>query len=106
MPKYLFQASYTPDGAKGVLKEGGTQRRTAVEKTLKSLGAKLECFYYAMGEDDAVLIVDAPDNASVAAISMAINSTAAVRLRTTVLLTPEDIDVAAKKTVDYRPPGR
>ena len=106
MPKYLFEASYTPEGAKGLLKEGGSKRRTAVEKSLKALGAKIEVFYYALGDHDVYLIVDAPDNASAAAVSMAVNATGAVRLKTTVLMTAEEIDSAAKKTVNYRAPGK
>ena len=106
MPKYLLQASYTPEGTKGLLKEGGSQRRATVEKTLKALGVKIESFYYSLGEHDVCLIVDAPDNVTVAALSMAVNAAAAVRLQTTVLLSTEEIDAATKKSVDYRPPGR
>ena len=106
MPKYLFEASYTAEGAKGLLKEGGSKRRKAVENTLKALGGKIDGFYYAMGEHDVYLIVDVPDNVSAAALSMAVNAAGAVRLKTTVLLTPEEIDMAAKKTVDYRAPGK
>jgi uncharacterized protein with GYD domain len=106
MPKYLLEASYTSDGAKGLLKEGGSKRRASVEKTLKALGAKVEAFYYMLGDYDVCLIVDAPDNASVAAVSMAVNATGAVRIKTTVLLTTKEIDAAAEKTVDYRPPAK
>ena len=105
MPKYLLQASYTPEGAKGLLKEGGSQRRATVVKMVKPLGVKVESFYYSLGESDVYIIVDAPDNSTIAAVSMAVNSTGAVRLKTTVLLTTEELDSAAKKTVDYRPPG-
>ncbi len=49
MPKYLFQASYTAEGAKGLLKEGGTKRRAAVEQLIKSVGGTLEAFYFALG---------------------------------------------------------
>src|SRR4029450_541438 len=102
MPKYLFEASYTAEGAKGLLKEGGSKRRAAVESSLKALGGKIDAFYYAMGEHDVYLIVDVPDNASAAAVSMAVNAAGAVRLKTTVLLTTEEIDAATKKTIDYR----
>ena len=106
MPKYLWEASYTAEGSKGLLKEGGTRRRAAADKALKAVGGKLEVFYYAFGEYDVYLIADIPDHISVAAASMAINASGAVRLKTTVLLTPEEIDAAAKKSVAYRPPGK
>lgn len=106
MPKYLIQASYTPEGAKGVLKAGGSARRSAAQQAIESVDGKLETFYFAFGEDDAFVILDAPDNVSVAAAALAINASGAVHTRTTVLLTPEEIDQATKRTVRYRPPGQ
>lgn len=105
MAKYLIKASYTPDGAKGLLKDGGSKRRAAAEQALKSAGGKLEAFYFAFGDTDAFVIVDAPDHATVSAASLAITASGAVRTETVVLLTPEEIDAAAKKTVAYRAPG-
>ncbi len=105
MPKYFFQASYTAEGAKGLLKDGGSKRRATVERLIKGLGGKLESFYYAFGETDVLGIMDLPDHVSIAALSLAVNASGAVNLKITVLLTPEEIDLAAKKTVPYRPPG-
>jgi uncharacterized protein with GYD domain len=106
MGKYLLQASYTADGAKGLMKEGGTKRREAAEQAIKSVGAKVEAFYFAFGDTDAYLVIDAPDHASVAAAAVAINATGAVHGKTVVLMTPEEMDQATKKTVNYRAPGR
>jgi uncharacterized protein with GYD domain len=92
---------------KGVLKEGGTGRRTAVEAALKSLGGKLEGFYFGFGETDVYVIVDGIDNATAAAFSMGVGASGTLsNVKTTVLMTPEEIDQAAKKTMSYRPPGR
>ena len=106
MPKYLFQASYVGEGLKGLLREGGSKRRETVEQTIKGMGGTLEGFYYAFGEDDVFAIADLPDNISTAALALLINASGAVELKTTVLLTPEEIDQATKKSIDYRPPGR
>ena len=107
MGRYLFQASYSVEGVKGVLKEGGTSRRTAVEAAVKSLGGKLEGFYYAFGDTDVFVIVDGIDNTTAAAFSMGVVQTGALHsIKTTVLMTPEEIDAAGKKTMSYRPPGR
>lgn len=106
MPKYLIQANYVGEGLKGLLKEGGSSRRAAVEKLLGSVGGRVEAFYYAFGDTDAFVIVDVPDNVTAAALSLAINATAAVTVRITVLLTAEEIDAAVKKTLAYRPPGQ
>jgi uncharacterized protein with GYD domain len=105
MPKYLIQGSYSVDGIKGVLKEGGSGRRAAVESAVKALGGKLEAFYFTFGDDDVVAIVDGPDNVSAAAFSMGVAATGTVRTKTTVILTPEEIDQAAKKTLAFRPAG-
>jgi uncharacterized protein with GYD domain len=106
MPKYLITASYTAEGVKGLAKDGGTKRRQAAEAAIKSAGGKMEAFYFAFGAHDAYIVIDAPDNASVAAASLAVNASGAVQASTVVLLTPEEMDQAAKKTVAYTPPGR
>jgi uncharacterized protein with GYD domain len=105
--RFLFQGTYSTEGVKGVLKEGGTGRRAAVEAALKSLGGRLEAFYYAFGETDVFVIVDGIDNAAAAAFSMGVGSTGSLsKIKTTVLMTPEEVDQAAKKTLTYRAPGR
>ena len=106
MPKYLFEVTYTAQGAKGVLSEGGSKRRDAGTKALEGAGGKVESFYFAFGKSDAVVVVDLPDNISAAAASLALNATGAVVSHTTVLLTPAEIDAAVKKSVPYRAPGQ
>lgn len=107
MPKYLISASYTAEGTKGLIKGGGgTARRAAVQQAIQSVEGKLEAFYYAFGEHDVYLILDAPDNVNAAALSLAVSASGAAAVKTTVLITPEDIDKAAKKQVTYRPPGQ
>jgi uncharacterized protein with GYD domain len=105
MAKYLIKASYTSDGTKGLLKEGGSSRRATVQKMVSGVGGKLEAFYYAFGEADVYAIIDVPDATSAAALSLAINAAGAVELSTIPLLTPEEIDAACKKSVSYRAPG-
>jgi uncharacterized protein with GYD domain len=105
MAKFLWKASYSSDGVKGLLDEGGTGRRAAIEQLVGNLGGKLEAFYYALGDDDVIVIVDLPDNTTAAAISLTVNSIGAVQIKTVPLLTPEELDEATKKSVQYRPPG-
>ena len=105
MPKYMIKASYTAEGTRGLLKDGGTARRAAVQKLMESIGGKLETFYFAYGDDDAYLIIDVPDATSGLAVSLAVGASGAVRLSTTPLITPEEIDAACKKSVAYRAPG-
>ena len=106
MAKYLFQASYVGEGVKGLLKEGGSKRQESVAKAIKGLGGSLEAFYYAFGDYDLYGIAEIPDNVSTAAFSLLVNSCGAAKVKTVVLLTPEEMDKASKMNIDYRPPGR
>ena len=106
MPKYLLQVSYTADGSKGLLKDGGTKRRAAAKALVESLGGKLESLYFAFGETDVVAIAEMPDNAAAAAASLTLASSGAVTSKVTVLLSPEDVDQVVKKSGSYTPPGR
>ena len=105
MPKYLVTASYNADGVRGLIKEGGTGRRAAVQAAAKKAGGKVEAFYFAHGDADAILILDLPAAASALALSLAVNASGAVRATTTPRLTVEELDKACKKTVAYRAPG-
>jgi uncharacterized protein with GYD domain len=105
MPKYLIEASYTVEGVKGIQSAGGSSRRDAIAKLAESSGGKLESFYFAFGDRDVYTIVDLPDNESATAVALAVNASGAVTIRTTVLVTPEEVDAAARRSVDYRPPG-
>jgi uncharacterized protein with GYD domain len=106
MAKYLVEARYTVEGAKGLAREGGTGRRAAATKAVEGLGGKVESFYYAFGDVDAYVIFDVPDNVSAAALSLAVGQSGGINTKTVVLITPEEMDQAGKKAVDFRPPGR
>lgn len=105
MPKYLIQANYVGEGISGLLKEGGSMRRAAVETLFKSVGGSVEAFYYAFGDTDVFIIGELPDNVSASALVLRVNATGAAACTTTVLLTPQEIDVAVTKIALYRPPG-
>ena len=106
MPKYLFHGPYTEQGLKGVLKDGGTKRSQQIKQAVESLGGRLEAIYFAFGDDDFYFIADLPNNVSAITGSLISNASGTVRLKTTVLITPEEIDQAVKKTMDWRPPGQ
>jgi uncharacterized protein with GYD domain len=106
MAKFLFEARYTADGAKGIAKEGGNARRAAVEKAVAGLGGRLEAFYFAFGDVDAYVIVDLPDNVTAAAMAFAVGQSGLASTKTVVLLTLDEVDAATKKSVTYRGPGR
>lgn len=104
MPKYLVQANYVGEGLKGLLKEGGSSRQAMVEKAVGSMGGSVESMYYAFGDTDVFIIVDMPDNVSMAAVALTVAASGAVNFKSTVLLTPAEVDKAVKKTPHYSPP--
>jgi len=106
MPKFLLHVNYVGEGIKGLLKDGGTKRRAVAEAATKSLGGSMEAFYYAFGDTDAYVILDMPDHASMAALALTVAASGAVTIKTTVLLSPEEVDAAGKKSPSYRPPGQ
>jgi uncharacterized protein with GYD domain len=101
----MLVASYTNEGAKGFAKEGAIARRAAFAKAVEGLGGKLDAAYYAFGEDDIFAILDLPDSAAAAALSVNMNQTGAIKARTILLMTPEEMDAALRKPVQYRAPG-
>ena len=104
MAKFLFQADYTPAGVAGLRNEGGTGRRDMFNKMFSEMGGTLEAFYYAFGRDDLYMIVDLPDDAAAVAASLAASSAGAISFRAIVLVTPETVDEAVRRTVNYTPP--
>ena len=106
MSKYLFQGSYTDEGLKGLRKDGGTKRMEVTKKAVESLGGKFEGYYFAFGDNDFYLIADIPDNVNAIACSLIANASGTVKVKITVLITPEEVDQAVKKTMNWRPPGQ
>ncbi|MEU2228327.1 GYD domain-containing protein [Streptomyces sp. NPDC018347] len=105
MPKFLIQATYTHEGTKGLLEEGASSRRATVEQLVAGLGGTVEAMYFAFGEDDLVCIIDFPDPVSMAAVSLSVKASGALRTRATPLLTLDEIDEATRRRVTFRPPG-
>jgi uncharacterized protein with GYD domain len=106
MAKYLLKVSYSADGLKGVMRQGGSRRVKAVEHALAGVGGSLESFYFAFGADDVYVIVDVPNHAAAIAMAGAVSTTGAIsRYETVVLLSPAEVDEAMNVAVDYAPPG-
>jgi uncharacterized protein with GYD domain len=105
MPKYLYRSSYTTEGARGLLREGGTSRRDVARRAAESAGGTLEGFYYAFGDTDVFIIADLPDNVAAASLKLAVAATGTITGDTVVLLTPEEIDDATRRQAEYRAPG-
>ena len=105
MARYLWQVSYTADGVKGVLSEGGTSRRSMVQQLVEGLGGRVDTFDFAFGADDVYVIAELPDNVTAAAIGLTVAAAGAASIKTVVLISPEEVDEATKKSVGYRAPG-
>lgn len=105
MPKYLVTAAYTATGASGLLRDGGTGRKNAITSAVEGLGGRVECFYFALGENDVYTVIDLPDQTDAIALTLAVASSGGATAFTIPLVSPSDVDVAVKKTLEYRPPG-
>ncbi len=106
MAKFMVIGNYTAEGIKGVLKGGGTARVDAVREACKGVGGSVDSFYFAFGGEDVYVVCDLPDNSAAAALAMNVSSAGLVNIRTIVLLTPGEVDEAAKLQVSYKPPGK
>ena len=105
MPKYLLEVNYTLEGIKGVVAKGGSARKAAASAAAKSVGGKVDAFYFAFGSPDVYCVVDMPDNEAAAALALVVSAGGGASVNTVVLLTPEEVDAATKKDVKYKPPG-
>lgn len=105
MARYLIHGSYTREGITGVAREGGSGRVTAVKTLIEGLGGRVESFDFAFGKDDFFVIVDMPSHVSVVAAGLAVGASGAATTQTTVLLTPAEMDEAARTSTNYRRPG-
>lgn len=104
MAKFLGKAKYGPEGIRGLIKDGGTARRAAAQQLIEGVGGTLEAFYFAYGDDDAYVLLDLPDATAGLAASLAVNASGAVSISITPLITPEEMDQACKKSVQYKAP--
>lgn len=105
MAKYLLEVQYTLDGVRGVVAQGGSARKAAAQAAAESVGGKVEEFYFAFGGTDVYVIADLPDNTAAASLALAVTAGGGAAVRTVVLLTPDEVDAATKKSVQYTPPG-
>jgi uncharacterized protein with GYD domain len=106
MPKYLYHGSYTDKGLKGLMRDGGTKRVKVTKKAIESLGGKMEAYYFALGGNDFYIILEVPDNVKAITGSLIANASGTVKVTITALVTPKEVDLAVKQTMDWRPPGK
>lgn len=105
MPKYLFEAKYTPEGVRGLKEAGASSRAKAVNDMAEGLGGNVDAFHFAFGDVDAYVVVDLPDDEAAAAAAFTVGASAATQVKTIKLLTLEEADAAIERSVVYRPPG-
>jgi len=105
VPKYLIEASYGSEGVRGIAQKGGFARREVIEELIASIGGRMESFYFAFGDADVYVITELPNDEAAAALAISVNQSGTTKLRTVVLLTPEQVDAAASMVPDYKAPG-
>jgi len=107
MPVYLGRFSYSTEAVKALVSNPQDRAQVAAEAA-ESLGGKLIGFWFSFGEFDGAFVMEAPDNATAAALSMVVDGSGALsRLETTVLLTMDEAQEAMRKAAgaSFRPPG-
>jgi uncharacterized protein with GYD domain len=105
VPKYLFEASYTPEGVRGLKDAGAASRAKAVNDMATALGGSLESFHFAFGDVDAYVVVDLPDDEAAAAAAFTVGASPMTKVTTVKLFTLDEADAAISRSVSYRPPG-
>lgn len=105
MTKFLWQVSYTTEGAKGLLAEGGSARRDAITRMVESVGGSVESCYFAFGGADLYVIGEVPDEVAAAALSIQTKASGAASTQSIALVSPEQVDEAVRRQAEYRPPG-
>lgn len=105
MPKFMIQASYTAEGLRGVMRDKASGRKAAVENLASQIGGKVEAVYFVLGEDDVIVLLDCPDNATAAALSATVSASGLVRAKTIPLLTVEEMDQGLSRKIQYKAPG-
>ncbi len=108
MPFYLYQLSYTPAAVKAML-EKPSDREAAAAKLIEAIGGKLHHLFFSFGKYDVVCLIEAPNDAAMAAGAMAVGASGTVSAAaTTKLMTAgeatEVMKAAGKATGSYKPP--
>ena len=108
MSAYLVQFKYAPAAIKGLVERPDVDHAGQAAAMVASLGGKLLGYWYAFGASDGVVLMEAPDSSTAAAVAMAIGGTGeTTRLETTVLLTMDEARAAMRQAASatHLPPG-
>lgn len=105
MPRYLWQVTYSAEGARGLLAEGGTARRDEITHMVESVGGTVEACYFALGAHDLIVIGTVPDDVAASTLAVRTAASGAARSEAVSLLTPEQLDEAVGRAAEYRAPG-
>ena len=107
MSKYFLTGNYTVEGTKGLIKDGGTSRKEAAAKTAASLDGSLESFHFSAVSPNFFILLNLPNKIAAAAFGATVTASGAVEISECVeVLTPAEMDEAAKKMPSYRAPGQ
>lgn len=106
MPKFLLQSTYTADGLKGLINDGGTKRAEVVRKMIEDAGGRMESMHFAFAENDTYVLCELPDQKTAAGLAVAIGATGGLSVQVTPVLTPAEVDEATRTGATYTPPGQ
>jgi uncharacterized protein with GYD domain len=96
MATFISTFKFTPQGIKGI---GDTIKRAeAVKATAKKMGVTVKDFYWTLGDQDGVLITEAPDDESVTALLLNVGALGNVQTKTCRAFSAADMEKILAKT--------
>ena len=95
MAHYVMLLRFTDQGIRNV--KDTTKRAAAAADMAGKLGAKVTSTYWTMGQYDLVLTADAPDDETIAAVSIKLGSLGNVSIQTLRAFTASEVDGILKK---------
>ena len=106
MPRYLYQAAYTPESLAAQIKDP-EDRLEVVRPALEAAGGTLVVGGYPFGEYDVLAVYEAPDDTAAAALALAVGAGGAVKAaKTTRLLSGQEWTDALRKAQGIAPQYR
>lgn len=105
MPRFLLESTYTPDGVKGLVADGGTKRAEVARRAIEGCGGRMESLFFSFGKYDTYAVCELPDHKAAAALAIAIRAAGGVHTRISPVLTPEEVDEATRTKLSYQAPG-
>ena len=89
MATYIVLSTFTDQGIRSV--KDTTKRADAVREAARKMGIEMKSIYWTVGKYDVVATFEAPDDASMTALSLTLGSAGNIRTQTMRAFTKEEV---------------